>query len=72
MVISPLIWVITIVTLLTTPLITADEPPSRVLRGKSTSGSLIHSDPSHTVSPVCTLTPACNFAPSLCMPDGQN
>ena len=30
MVISPLIWVITIVTLLITPLITTHEPPSRV------------------------------------------
>ena len=30
-VISPLIWVITIVTLLITPLITTHEPPSRVL-----------------------------------------
>ena len=29
-VICPLIWVITIVTLLTTPLITTPEPPSRV------------------------------------------
>ena len=29
-VISPLIWVITIVTLLITPLITTHEPPSRV------------------------------------------
>ena len=32
--ISPLIWVITMVTLLLTPLITTHEPPSRVLNPK--------------------------------------
>ena len=38
--ISPLIWVIIIVTLLITPLITAHEPPSTALAGDS--GSLGH------------------------------
>ena len=32
-VISPLIWVMTIVTLLITPLITSHEPPSRLKKG---------------------------------------